>query len=251
MPTNFLENYKAANGSPELDFCPGRLLRHPAAAPDVGLLLAAVADYRLVVDLYPAPEVGTLGVAAFQRQGLPAELGVPQPLSVKPAGPLAGEHCGQALTLGPSYKEADGLWVPLAGVPREWCDLEVRVETETADLLDFEVVYRIGGGPTLWERYRLTDQGLDYLARIQWVVGGFRLQVPLFVTDGRHVGVPALEAGLLTLRIGRHALQVRALETDEPWEVEPFQYANMLGIYQNAYLQGRSAVEFRARLTLG
>lgn len=231
-----------------LRFESGRLLASPAESPTQ--LLAAVADYRLAIDLQPAPQIGVLGVVLFQRQDRPGWLGISQPIPGRPSGALLAEHCGLALTLGPSYKEADGAWTPLAGMPSDWADIRHDLLAEAPERVEFEIEYRIGGGPTLWERYRLQADGLAYETRIRWVVGGFRLQLPVFLTDGKLAAVPRLEQHRLTVVHENHALHAEADDPTVVWEIDTQQYVNRVGLYQNAYLQGRSAVRYGVRLSI-
>lgn len=202
------------------------------------------------MDLQPDPATSVLGLAFLQREGLPPLLGIPQPIPAKPSGPLTAEHCGLALTLGPAYKESDGQWAPLAGLPVEWSDISHEVINASEDGVEFEVEYRVGGGPTLWERYRLRPDGLRYETRLRWVVGGFRLQVPAFLTDGRLAAVPRLEGHRLRVPIGDHAFTVVAEDEGERWEIDSTPYASPWGVYQNIYLQSRSAVEYAVQVTL-
>jgi hypothetical protein len=218
--------------------------------PSPPLFLAAAGDYRLAVDLQPDPAISVLGLALLQREGCPAALGVALPIIANPDGPLIAEHCGQALTLGPAYKEADGAWVTLAGMPCEWADISHETLAETEERVEFEVEYRVGGGPTLWERYRLQADGLFYETRIRWVVGGFRLQMPVFLTDGRQAAVPQLDRNRLIVRLASHTLAVVAEDESERWELEASQYVNSNGVHQNAYLQGRSAVAYAVHVRL-
>jgi hypothetical protein len=213
-------------------------------------LLAAQGALRVVVDLAPAPEVGTLGLAMLQHTAGPSVLGIPFPIPSNPDGEPAGPHDGVSLGFGPSYKEADASWVPLAGVPRTWCDITWRTLADAPDRVEFDVLYRIGGGPRLWEQYTLTEAGLTYKTWLEWVVGGFRLQVPSFVTNGQLVGVRTIERNTLRLRVGSYEMVVRSRDDRQGWEVDTLAYANAHAVYQNLYLQGRSTLDYEVDVSI-
>lgn len=243
-----LDSYKRAVGAAPA-FKPGKVVAVPAGVRVPALVLAQAADYQLIVDLQPDLTAGVLGLALLQRAGLPPIVGIPAPIPAKAGEGCVGDHCGVALTLGPAYKEADASWVSLAGMPREWCELSLEVAAESNEALDFTIEYRVGGGPTLWERYHLHAAGLSYETRVEWVIGGFRLHLPVFVTDGKAVGVPRLEGSRLSVQLGAHRMTAVAEEARR-WELDLAQYANRCGIYQNAYLQERSAIRYAVQLLL-
>ena len=253
LPTTLREydQLALARGLPEPAFLPDQLERWPVSADPPALVLARLGAYLLVVDLQAARECDPLGVAWFGRTDRFPALGVPAAAVSEPGQASLAPFCRPILTLGPCYKEADGSWVPLAGLARDWCDVAVRVQSTVAPVIAFQVEYHLGGGPTLWESFRLTENGLEYETRIEWVVGGFRLHLPLFVTDGEQVGVPTWRDQNLTLAIGGRCLRAEALDASWRWELEPGgAFANRWGTLQNALLQGRSALRFAVRLTV-
>jgi len=205
--------------------------------------------YQVELELDPLPRTACLGLVRFARIDRHPLAGVPAAIPAEPAHPV-GPHAGMALTFGPSYKEADASWVPLAGVPRSWCDIFVYPLETVPGHLGWEVEYRIGGGPTLVERFALDANGLTYQTHLHWVVGGFRLQYPLFVTDGAQAAVPLLAGPELRLRLGNTEVCLRSAEPTHWWEIEELPYANHLGMYQNAYLQGRSVIAYEVRATI-
>src|SRR5262245_58149823 len=105
-------------------------------------ILAASGAYQLAVDLTAAGEGRALGLAVLQRADREPVLGLPGPVAIGENDGRMAAYCRPVLTLGPAYKESDGAWVPLSGVPRDWCDISVEEQATEGTRSAFTVQYQ-------------------------------------------------------------------------------------------------------------
>lgn len=213
-------------------------------------ILAASGPYRLVMALRRESSGEALGVVYFafdQDEELVLWDSPPAPMSDGSSPEGVQTH---ALTLGPVYREADGSWLPLAGLPTPWYDAALEVEQETGETLAWSVTWKIYGGPIIRETIVLSATGLEYMANLQWMIPGFRLQMPLPITDTPIV--PQIRGSTLSLRSEAWTMIAEAQDADSVWTLEawtlpgqPRPANNHRSGYLRAVLQSSRAVQYR------
>ncbi|MCS7166381.1 MAG: hypothetical protein RMI91_00380 [Gemmatales bacterium] len=155
----------------------------------------------------------------------------------------------EALALGPLYREADGAWLPLAGLPATWFDATLEVLRENGESLSWATESKVYGGPILLESLTLTPQALDYSCGLRWTIPGFALQLPLWLTDGQRSARPQLQGPELRVHTPVWTLVAECLEPeDASWSLDTSSVSRGTVQYARALLQSRAAVCYRVRL---
>jgi hypothetical protein len=212
------------------------------------MLTATVAGYHLAVDLTPDPQQSSLGLATFTRDGCSPFLGWPQALPAHLAAPFDPE--APPLTWGPAYKEADGSWVSLAGIPTDAVEVVILEQSHQADNFHLHVEYRIGGGPTLGEEYTLAPHSLTYATQMQWLVGGFRFNLPLCYTKVSLAPTLQLQGGDLTWSQSGQCLRVHTSHAPPNWEIFPGAFAHGENLLRHVGLQSRSVIRYEVQFLI-
>lgn len=230
-------------------FLPGSLLIEGTLSEPYRILAASGA-YRLVMALRRESSGGALGVVYFAfDQGEELVLWDSPSVLMSDGSSPEGVQT-HALALGPMYREADGCWLPLAGLPTPWYDVTLEVEQETGETLAWSVIWKIYGGPIVREAIALSATGLEYVANLQWTIPGFRLQMPLPLMDTPIV--PQIRGSTLSLRSNVWTMMAEAQDADSVWRLEAWTLpgqprpANIHGSgYLRAVLQSSQAVQYR------
>lgn len=226
-------------------FEPQRLLldrRHNA----VYRLFGACGAYRLVAVIGRLRSNDSLGVAYFAHSAT-EDFPFWQTCPAEKSSESASESvCADALALGPMYREADGSWLALAGLPAPWFDARLEVTRDRGEFLDWSVDWKVYGGPMIRETFQLAAGGLTYSCFLQWTIPGFRIQVPVFLTDGHRVGTAQILGPTLRLGTSAWLLQVECHEPeDAQWTLEPAPAGATLAQYARAIVQSRFAVRYQ------
>ncbi len=207
-------------------------------------LRAASGLYRLVLALQRESGDTPLGTVHFA-------VGVQAPIwdtsSLRTSEKLHPESVNtNAIALGPLYREADGSWIPLAGLPTSWYDARLDIEQESGQLLSWSVTWKIYAGPVIEEFFSLTPSGLEYVCRMQWTIPGFRLQIP--VAHSHPNALPKIEGDRLILAGYGSTLVAHSQTSDSHWILQPLQLSSAFPCYLRAVLQSPQAVEYRITL---
>jgi hypothetical protein len=207
-------------------------------------LRAASGLYRLVLVLQRETSDTPLGVVhfAFGNQ-------VPfwDTSSLRTSEDLAPDSVNtNAIALGPLYREADGSWIPLAGLPASWYDAWLDIEQESGQFLSWSVTWKLYAGPVIEEFFSLAPSGLEYVCRMQWTIPGFRLQIPVALS--RPSDAPKIEGSRLILAGHGYTLVAHCQTSDSHWILQPLQLPSAAPCYLRALLHSPQAVEYRITL---
>jgi len=225
-------------------FEPNRLLVEGTIS-EPRCLRAASGLYRLVLVLQRESCDTPLGIVRFA-------FGNQAPIwdtsSLRTSENLAPESVNtNAIALGPLYREADGSWIPLAGLPTSWYDARLDIEQEFGQLLSWSVTWKIYAGPVIEEFFLLAPNGLEYTCRLQWTIPGFRLQIPVALSH-QH-SIPKIEGDRLILAGHGHTLVAHSQTSDSHWMLQPLQLPSAVPCYLRASLHSPQAVEYRVTLS--
>ncbi|MCS7159378.1 MAG: hypothetical protein RMJ19_02800 [Gemmatales bacterium] len=217
-------------------------------ASGVHRVLAACGPYRLIHVLNAATVEEPVGVT-FLAHAAAEDFPVWQSPN-KARSDLPTEVVNSAaLALGPMYREADGSWLPLAGLPATWFDATLETLQESGESLSWAAESKVYGGPILLESFTLTPQALDYSCALRWTIPGFAVQLPLWLTDGQRSARPQFQGPELRVHTSVWMLVAACLEPeDASWSLETSGVPRGTVHYARALLQSRAAVHYRVRL---